>query len=744
MPTIKDIAREAGVSHGTVSNVLNKTGKVSVEKIRLVEEAAKRLGYVPNVQAQMLRQGAPTSIMVMVPSLKEDKYLDLFTTIQNTMLTYHYDTAVYTTDDISGNEEKLLERVRVANCAAVITVSCLSEGCCDFYASMPCPVIFVDRRPPVLRAQDSFVSFDYDRIEEDLFRVLCTSGCRSIAFFTAPDFSVQASQMIAQLYNRCMRRGMNAQIFTSDYTLALNKSFDIMQSADAFDAIVTSSAARSATLQTVIHLLKPPHPPRIFTLGSIRSCHMAQTSTYILDYNLMAAEICRHLVRNLQEKEPLPSELIFRGSGFPFHFDQLQRMDREQITMLTLDNPSSSALRKLLPLFESATGIRLKLVCIPYEDLHRQILFLNENFYYDLIRMDVPHFDSIGKNTYLPLDEVGFDDHGLVETLIRNGFRNYSMLDDSLYALPFDPSVQIYLYRKDLFSDATLSRAYYERYHEALEVPKTVEQHLRIAEFFTRKYNPDSPTEFGATTTIGSASCIASDFLPYFLAKSVPLYDRDHHITIDTPEMVDAMEEYLRLAGFACNEQWWQGSTQNFADGRAATTIVYSNYASAVINTKHSSVVGKVGAAVVPGGKPLLGGGVIGISRYSKKAEACRQFFKWYYSHDIASMLVRLGGTSPMLDPRKDIANFSLFPWLSTSRRSFSLGTRGLQTPELSDFSTQRYEFSLGSTLLNLTSGIITPRQAAQMAQAMYDNDSNTSRSSTTTVNRIVPPLRNP
>ena len=47
MPTINDIAREAGVSHGTVSNVLNKTGKVSIEKIRLVENAIQKLGYVP-------------------------------------------------------------------------------------------------------------------------------------------------------------------------------------------------------------------------------------------------------------------------------------------------------------------------------------------------------------------------------------------------------------------------------------------------------------------------------------------------------------------------------------------------------------------------------------------------------------------------------------------------------------------------------------------------------------------------
>lgn len=76
MPTINDIAKEAGVSHGTVSNVLNKTGKVSIEKIQLVENAIKKLGYVPNVQAQRLRQGSPNTIAVILPSLKETKYID--------------------------------------------------------------------------------------------------------------------------------------------------------------------------------------------------------------------------------------------------------------------------------------------------------------------------------------------------------------------------------------------------------------------------------------------------------------------------------------------------------------------------------------------------------------------------------------------------------------------------------------------------------------------------------------------
>ena len=52
MATILDVAKLAGVSQGTVSNVLNGKGNVSSEKIRIVEEAAQKRGYTITAQAR--------------------------------------------------------------------------------------------------------------------------------------------------------------------------------------------------------------------------------------------------------------------------------------------------------------------------------------------------------------------------------------------------------------------------------------------------------------------------------------------------------------------------------------------------------------------------------------------------------------------------------------------------------------------------------------------------------------------
>lgn len=111
----------------------------------------------------------------------------------------------------------------------------------------------------------------------------------------------------------------------------------------------------------------------------------------------------------------------------------------------------------------------------------------------------------------------------------------------------------------------------------------------------------------------------------------------------------------------------------------------------------------------------------MGISRYSQKAEACKQFFHWYYSADVASLLVRLGGTSPIVDAYEDFQNYSIFPWMNTSKKSFGLGQRGVinQTPER--FSIPKYEFAVGTAIRNVVQDLMTPEDASRMAQALYD-----------------------
>lgn len=55
MATIKDIAREAGVSYTTVSNVIHgKTDHVSPRTIESINEIIERIGYVPNMSARSL------------------------------------------------------------------------------------------------------------------------------------------------------------------------------------------------------------------------------------------------------------------------------------------------------------------------------------------------------------------------------------------------------------------------------------------------------------------------------------------------------------------------------------------------------------------------------------------------------------------------------------------------------------------------------------------------------------------
>lgn len=69
MTTIKDVAREAGVSIATVSRVLNNVGTADEETKRLVKLAARRLKYVPNSLGRGLSIRRTDAIGLLLPDL---------------------------------------------------------------------------------------------------------------------------------------------------------------------------------------------------------------------------------------------------------------------------------------------------------------------------------------------------------------------------------------------------------------------------------------------------------------------------------------------------------------------------------------------------------------------------------------------------------------------------------------------------------------------------------------------------
>lgn len=70
MAGIRDVAAYAGVGVGTVSRALNKTGYVSEETRKKIDEAVKALNYQPNELARNLYRNRSGIIGVIVPDLE--------------------------------------------------------------------------------------------------------------------------------------------------------------------------------------------------------------------------------------------------------------------------------------------------------------------------------------------------------------------------------------------------------------------------------------------------------------------------------------------------------------------------------------------------------------------------------------------------------------------------------------------------------------------------------------------------
>lgn len=74
---IKDVARAAGVSVGTVSNVINRPDSVATETRARVLSAIDRLGYVRSESARQLRAGRSRIMGLLVLDMGNPFFVDV-------------------------------------------------------------------------------------------------------------------------------------------------------------------------------------------------------------------------------------------------------------------------------------------------------------------------------------------------------------------------------------------------------------------------------------------------------------------------------------------------------------------------------------------------------------------------------------------------------------------------------------------------------------------------------------------
>jgi LacI family gluconate utilization system Gnt-I transcriptional repressor len=106
--TLRDVSEASGVSEMTVSRVLRNKGDVSAATRQKVQDAAKRLGYVPNKIAGALASSRVNLVAVIIPSLGNMVFPEVLAGISEVLEGTDLQPVVGVTDYLPEKEEKVL------------------------------------------------------------------------------------------------------------------------------------------------------------------------------------------------------------------------------------------------------------------------------------------------------------------------------------------------------------------------------------------------------------------------------------------------------------------------------------------------------------------------------------------------------------------------------------------------------------------------------------------------------------
>lgn len=723
MPTINDIAKLAGVSHGTVSNVINGRGNVSVEKINLVWQAAEQLGYKINTQAKSLRQGKDRSIAILLPSIEFEPFAVMYEVFQREFMQNGYSVQLYSTDSLESLEMKGLIEALNSRVSAIVSFSCMLDPAEKYHELEPDLPIVLIRNNGKSYKNILYASFDYELAGREIAAYVQSHFGKKIGLFTEPTLMPDMAQFLRGFQSTYQEFDQSVKLVDCPNHQIGLRAFDFFDAGVEYDYIVCTDRKRETAVKAAYEYSSDSKMPKLLSISPRQAITIPNMPVYELDYKKLAHRIVKNLLVSLDQNKELDNELHISNTGFRKNTLTKTKLAANQLRMLTYESPSTSALIKLIPFLEKSTNIHLELTVLPsLQDVYK-VLQSSSKSRYDLIRMDVAWSDELAKETFKPLDEINFNWDYLLSNIIPELGENYTSINGRRYAIPYDPSIQLLFYRKDLFLDPTYKRMYFESFKENLDVPSSFEEYNKIAKFFTKKYNQNSPIEYGSTVAIGNVSVSPSEFMPRLFECDGSILDKNGKITINTPQALTALKNYQQTYDFSDSTVYdsWENVLEGFAEGSSAMTIVFINHASHILNLKMSKIAGKLGFATVPGQKPLLGGGIIGITKECTCPETACEFLSWLYSDLVAPVFTMLGGLSPCKSSYTNRDINEKYPWLSTARRGFPQAQRRGNSTYYKNYSELQFENILALNIRKVLLGECSAEEALSQAQSQCD-----------------------
>jgi LacI family transcriptional regulator len=274
--TIKDIARELGLSISTVSKALSDSYEISEKTKKLVNDYAEKHNYSPNPIAKSLKQGHSKSIGIVVSTIDNSFFSQVISGIESLAYNKGYNIMITQTHESYDLEVRNVKHLMYRSVDGIlISLSSETKDIEHLKALQRkgLPIVFFDRVSADLETHKVIVD-NFNGAYEGTTHLI-NSGYKRIAHVTSsPGLSISAERLAG--YKKALED--NAISYNEKYTkyclhggrdlneieTAIN---DLVTMDDRPDAIFTASDRITTTTLGLLHRLKVKVSEEMALLG---------------------------------------------------------------------------------------------------------------------------------------------------------------------------------------------------------------------------------------------------------------------------------------------------------------------------------------------------------------------------------------------------------------------------------------------------------------------------------------------